>query len=272
MPESLYADTTDTAAGGEDRDGQIERLLLAGLDQYFAGCYEQAIHIWTRVLFLDRRHPRARAYIERARSALVERQRRSEELLDNARTALARGDVSGARAALRALVEQGGVDEEAAALLGRLAQLERVPAAPPSPSRMPVARAGGRPAGREIERPRRRGPLVALAGLAAVAAVFVLGVWNARGPWDVSRRFLPEAPSIASEPLPWPSLGELALARARELYARGRLREALRILDTIGPADPHRAAADELRAAIQQLLIAGADRGSASSLPRPTPP
>ena len=41
----------------------IESLLVAGLDRYFAGDYDGAIHAWTRVLFLDRRHARARAYI-----------------------------------------------------------------------------------------------------------------------------------------------------------------------------------------------------------------
>ena len=45
--------------------------------------YEHAINVWTRALFLDRSHARARAYIERARSALAERQRESEELLQN---------------------------------------------------------------------------------------------------------------------------------------------------------------------------------------------
>ena len=70
-------------ASGADRDAKIEQLLLVGLDHYFAARYEQAINVWTRALFLDRSHARARAYIERARSALAERQRESEELLQN---------------------------------------------------------------------------------------------------------------------------------------------------------------------------------------------
>ncbi|MDQ3071329.1 MAG: hypothetical protein M3R55_16555, partial [Acidobacteriota bacterium] len=41
---------------------QIEELLIAGLDRYFAGRHEDAIHVWTRVLFIDRGHRRARAY------------------------------------------------------------------------------------------------------------------------------------------------------------------------------------------------------------------
>ena len=63
------------AGSAGDRDAKIEQLLLTGLDHYFCAQYEQAINVWTRALFLDRNHARARAYIERARSALAERQR-----------------------------------------------------------------------------------------------------------------------------------------------------------------------------------------------------
>src|SRR5690349_11880899 len=70
----------DAASPAADADDRIEQLLLAGLDHYFAAQYDQAINVWTRVLFLDRSHTRARAYIDRARSALAERQRESDEL------------------------------------------------------------------------------------------------------------------------------------------------------------------------------------------------
>src|SRR4051794_19627503 len=86
MSDSLRTDRSRAldAASEADRDAKdakIEQLLLVGLDHYFAAQYDQAINIWTRALFLDRSHPRARAYIERARTALAERQRESEELL-----------------------------------------------------------------------------------------------------------------------------------------------------------------------------------------------
>ena len=48
---------------------------------YFRGRFERAIDVWTRVLFLDRSHARARAYIDRARAAVAERVRESEALL-----------------------------------------------------------------------------------------------------------------------------------------------------------------------------------------------
>ena len=68
-----------SASTNEDR---TEALLVQGLDRYFEGRYEDAIHLWTRLLFLDRGHARARAYINRARTALAEHQRRADELLD----------------------------------------------------------------------------------------------------------------------------------------------------------------------------------------------
>ena len=48
-----------------ERDARIEELLVTGLDHYFSEQHELAINVWTRVLFIDRGHARARAYIER---------------------------------------------------------------------------------------------------------------------------------------------------------------------------------------------------------------
>src|SRR5919106_3881052 len=107
-----------------ERDARIEELLLAGLDHYFIGQYDLAINVWTRVLFLDRGHARARAYIERARSAIAERQRESEELLHTGVAAFDRGDAGAARQLLTSAVEHGAASEEAVALLERLDRLE----------------------------------------------------------------------------------------------------------------------------------------------------
>src|SRR5580693_1904631 len=114
------------AASAAGRDAKIEQLLLLGLDHYLASQYEQAINVWTRVLFLDRNHARARAYIERARSALAERQRESEELLQTGVAAFERGDGDEARRLLQAAIERGAPSEEALAVLDRLDRLESV--------------------------------------------------------------------------------------------------------------------------------------------------
>src|SRR5262245_66501977 len=89
----------------DDRDHTIESLLVTGLDLYFAADYERAIHAWTRVLFLDRNHARARAYIERARLVLAERQRETDELLHRGLAALDAGETDNARTLLASAVE-----------------------------------------------------------------------------------------------------------------------------------------------------------------------
>ena len=112
------------AASDADRDAKIEQLLLVGLDHYFAAQYEQAINVWTRVLFLDRSHARARAYIERARSALAERQRESEELLQSGVAAFQRGEAGRRARLLQAAIDGGAPADEALAVLDRLNRLE----------------------------------------------------------------------------------------------------------------------------------------------------
>ena len=59
------------------------------------------------MLFLNHGHARARAYMERARSAIAERQRESEELLHTGIAAFGRGDVVAARRLLMSAVERG---------------------------------------------------------------------------------------------------------------------------------------------------------------------
>src|SRR5438128_9811516 len=125
MTESSRSDPAHAHDGAleADRDAKIEQLLLIGLDHYFAAQYQQAINVWTRALFLDRSHARARAYIERARSAVAERQRESEELLQNGVAAFERGDGDEARTLLQSALNRGAPSDEALAVLERLNRL-----------------------------------------------------------------------------------------------------------------------------------------------------
>src|SRR5436190_21433305 len=99
MSDPLRTDPTRASepVSEADREAKIEQLLLSGLDHYFAGQYDHAINVWTRALFLDRSHPRARAYIVRARSALAERRWQSEELRQTGVAAFHRGAADEAR-------------------------------------------------------------------------------------------------------------------------------------------------------------------------------
>ena len=123
--------STNPVRGAEqdetDREARIEELLLSGLDHYFGGQYERAISVWSRIVFLDRHHDRARAYIERARSALAERQRESDECLHDGVVAYNAGDVDRARDFLTRAVEHGS--DAAGVFLDRL-ESRLVPLAP----------------------------------------------------------------------------------------------------------------------------------------------
>lgn len=245
----------DTAGGSSaGRDSRIEELLLSGLDHYFSGQYELAISVWTRVLFLDRTHARARAYIERARGAVAERQREAEELLQTGVAAFHRGDTADARRLLAAAVERGVRPEEPLALLERIDRI--APAAsepvdrarrflrPPDPQRVPAA-TGPAPA---------LFALVLLIGLAA-GALLVLYV-SGGSLWPASSRIASPSQTLRpQEPLPVPSASDVSLARARAWMNSGRLHDALRALDEIRPGDPLHGQADALRAEIQRRLL-----------------
>src|SRR5579859_896711 len=170
----------------QDTSSRIEELLLVGLDHYFSGQHELAISVWTRVLFLDRSHLRARAYIERARGAIAERQREGEELLQTGAAAFERGDTAQARELLTAAVERHPQPEEARALIERLDRLAPAPAVAgeaviPRPSpRVRGKKATGSPERARVSAAAIVGVLAA--GLAAGALV-VIGWTSGLLPW-----------------------------------------------------------------------------------------
>jgi tetratricopeptide (TPR) repeat protein len=251
------ADTT--ARDAKDRDSKIEQLLLVGLDHYFGGRYEQAINVWTRALFLDRTHARARAYIERARTALAEGQRESEELLQTGVAAFHRGEGDEARRLLQAAIDRGAPSsEEALAVLERLNRIEA--AVTPSTPKRAIRVPSGGPLPEKTQRVRSFERAVLMAAPVALIAVVVLA-WSGRLDWR-SLLFLQDAPASQAAPppvgegiLPLPRRAEKALARAQTLASAGRLHDALAALDTVRPTDPERPDADKLRTSIQHQLL-----------------
>ena len=255
-----------------ERDAKIESLLLAGLDHYFAAEYEQAIDIWTRALFLDRGHARARAYIERARSALAEQQRESDELLHKGVAALERGEIEAARQLLNLAVARGGAHD--AALAG-LARVNRVAAAAHAGS--PAASTAARQPASRVKTAAQRSSGGAV-GLLLVLLLVGAGVGYVLSSWEEVRTLLPEIPALPAvrqaEPVPARAVAtpliiarssEAAFDRATALQASGRLYDALRALELVRPTDPLRDDADKLRIEIQRQLLA-------HPVPVPTPP
>jgi tetratricopeptide (TPR) repeat protein len=262
------------ALSGTERDARIEQLLLAGLDEYFAQRYEHAINLWTRVLFLDRQHDRARAYIERARRAQAERQRESEAALHQAVDAFHAGDVVRARELVTDALDRGASPDEAHGMLERIERLGVAQTSPRARRRLPLSSVAwpsvpstsiettqGRSSRRDHPRASRRwSPAVLLASAAmGVLAVAAWGVttpepaawWIFSSPEAVNNRTVPWSP----EPLPMAEASEFYLARARALFASGRVRDALSVLDRIPLGDPLRPEADRLRADVQQQLL-----------------
>jgi hypothetical protein len=253
------------AASEADRDARIEQLLLAGLDHYFAAHYELAINVWTRALFFDRSHARARAYIERARSALAEHQRESEELLQSGAAAFRRGDSGEARRLLQAAIESGAPLEDAFPILERLNRMDSAAPAPP-PARLPSDRPAPAAPATADGASRARGlawslvALLALVGIGAYAAIASSGDWRTLVGLQGARAAT-LAPAARDVLLALPQRGEMALTRARTLAAGGALHDALSALNGVRATDPEKADADRLRADLQrELLRLGAER------------
>ena len=255
---NLFENTASTVSDAE-RDAKIENLLLAGLDQYFTADYAQAIDIWTRALFLDRNHARARAYIERARSAMAEQQRESEELLHNGVAAFERGEIAAAKEMLNAAVRRGGAHDVALAFLTRIdrihAATSALPPPEPAPSKLPFRPRTSLQSGTRTR--WSNGLIAVLIGVTAALAI---------ASRDRVRHWMPAFSGaaqdgvtpmrIVAEPLIVPRSSETALDRAHALFASGRLYDALRAIDLVKPADPLRADAEKLKAIIQRELLA----------------
>jgi len=245
VPHAAPRDLAEDAEGG-DRESRVELLLLAGLDQYFAGRYEQAIDVWTRVAFLDRRNSRAKAYIDRARGLVAERQRELEALVQEGVSAYHAGDLSTARTLLTRAVDRGGHSDTAYLFLERLQRSELLPA--------PVAPAGQIGSHAAAKSAVWNWVVTVAISVAAAAAILVasrpLATFVAELPIAV-----PAAASAPAEPLPMARASDRTLAQAEALRAQGRDVEALRLLDAVDVADAQRGAADTLRAEIQRKVL-----------------
>jgi hypothetical protein len=218
---------------------RIDQLLTAGLDDYFAGRYERAVQVWSRVFFLDRSNARARAYIERARSAVAERQRVAE-----AATAATDADPrrewrgEGASAEGRAGDERAGVLVVNGALAARLAPPTEAPVQVPAP--LPATSAATRRA--RIA----HGVLVAAAGILLFVAGYTVAARDRLAEWVIG---------VSSRRAPIPAevrASVLALDEARQALSARRYDDARRALARIPHGDPLRPDADRLLAQLQR--------------------
>ena len=277
MTEPLRTAPGDDGSADADRDALIERLLLAGLDHYFDGRYEQAVNVWTRVAFLERGHGRARAYIERARGALAERQRESDELLHRGLDAYRTGDLAGARDLLTQATANGS-SETALVFLQRLGVAEAGQAAAASvlhsghDGRAIFGRTPQRRHTDKLPAARSTNWIATITACVVVAATILLAAqpiasWLGDGPAAT-----PVVSPPATDPLPVVRTAEMRMARAKALYDEGKPHDALRLLEAIDRGDPLRGDADRLTATIQTALLASGPAGSVPADTVPTSP
>jgi tetratricopeptide (TPR) repeat protein len=264
------------APAGPERDARIEQLLLTGLDEYFAHRYEHAINLWTRVLFLDRQHDRARAYIERARRAQAERERESDAALHQAVDAFQAGDVVRARELVSDALDRGASLDDADGMLERIERLanSRIPGFPGGRGpRLQASRAPGVQGTRAavgetrpdlpatVDSRRGRGWSAAVLLIAAAVGVLLVGVLGVAVPEPAAWSLFSGPSSTVNSvpwtpaPLPQAQASEFYRGRARAFADSGRLHDALATLDRIPTADPLRRDADQLRADVQRRLL-----------------
>jgi hypothetical protein len=269
------------APPGADDEARIEHLLVTGLDHYFAGQYEQAINLWTRVLFLDRNHDRARAYIDRARSAQAERQRISEALVHQGLDAFDKGEVARARELLSDALEQGASHDVALGVLGRIDRLDAGQRAPVRTAPSIRRRAFSTSAADGEREPSHRGTLArwwaTAAAIVLVASLaFVIVSPNGLSDWFPVQATTgaPVQFTPAPAPLPVPAPTESYVSQARTMFAGGKLRDALRALDRVPVGDTLRPEAERLRGEIQRelLAVAAAEVSASGGAPAPVRP
>ncbi|MEO7132873.1 MAG: hypothetical protein ABI024_01520, partial [Vicinamibacterales bacterium] len=264
-----------------ERDARIEQLLLAGLDEYFLNHYEPAINLWTRVLFLDRHHDRARAYIDRARNAQAELQRESEAILHQGIAAFQAGDVVNARRLIADALDRGAPRDDAQGMLDRIERLGAGQTAPMPRRSLSIAVPSDETrASVAVPHPRRRNLGAALLLVAAALGVIAVALWGftlpdpsslpllGAGSPNEARAIVPASPS----PLPVAGANETYLSRARAQAATGRLRDALHEIDRIPIGDPLRTDADRLRSDIQRQFLDIAASEQSTARPSSVPP
>jgi hypothetical protein len=116
--------------------------------------------------------------------------------------------------------------------------------------------------------------LIALAVVLLCSAAYVvvardrLAIWWGSTPAENS--VAAPLANVEPEPLPLPRVSEQTLTRARSLFSRGHLHEALQTLSAVGADDPLRRDADTLLIEVERALLDAAGV-RAGSTPRPSP-
>ncbi len=246
-PSSIDVADQETPSSTVQSSSKIEELLRQGEELIRAGRYQQAIHVWTRILFLDRGNSNARDAIDAAKRALAERQRKLDVMVLEAAGELPDGDRRQARRILARVLVADPRHTEGRSLWEKLeamdlrgdAQSRSLTTEPNGESSAPLRRKTKQ---NGIARRRRSNsaasPLKMAAFLFCALCLLVLGGTYLHLNWEI---LVSDDPFVTSRPggaealdkqdvLPIPSPDELRYYDGARLFAKGRYREALVVL------------------------------------------
>ena len=276
VPEPTFSAAT---TGGKKPDPDtvgaprtVGGLLEQGRGLFRRGRLQQAIHVWTRILFLDRNNRAARVAIEQAKSVIAERQREMDALVLEAARRAAAGDRRGAQKRLARVL---ALDPRHAEGRGLWEKIEEQ-------TRRGEARSGslalaGSPAEDASPSQRRRvvapssiktestSPLKMAAFFFSALCLFAAGAVYVHLNWDFlvsDGRPLdlgnaePNQPDLDA-PTSLPSLSELHYFNGTRLYTKGSYREALSELALVDPENPNFEEARSLILRIEGRLLRG---------------
>ena len=123
--EAVSPDVPQPDVSRERKPPKADELFRQGEDLCKWGRYEQAIHVWTRMLFLERGDTRAQGAIERAKRAVAERQRELDVELAVAEELLETGDIEAAASGVRHILSLDPRHAEGHRLEERIAARKR---------------------------------------------------------------------------------------------------------------------------------------------------
>ncbi len=266
-------------------------LLRQGDDLHARGLYHQAIHVWTRILFLDRGNPQARLRIDKAKEAVAELQRRLDAEIAEARALFDGGEIEESRERVRSVLAADASHGDAVQLAASIEAVDRrneLPREPPAGTR-PSPEPKPAPAPDVVFAPTPtqgvvirvpKGPRLSShrAGSAATSrvqmAAFLLGAlllfavsafylsenWEAivsdgafGSPAGLAPAVLPDRLAATA-----PDLSQLRYYNGQRLFAQGRYREALAELRRVDRDSTVVAEARSLILRIEDRLLRGA--------------
>jgi tetratricopeptide (TPR) repeat protein len=272
----------DAVSPGETAP-RTDELFRQGEDHFAAGRFHQAIHVWTRILFVDRGSAVVREAIERAKQVIAERQRRLDLECAEAVRLLESGDVEQARVLARAVLAADPSHVEASHLEEKVVALERRHEPAREPNRGALESAPSKGIVLRVPRGERARPGLAppthsrvkmIAFIAAALLVFaVCGLylyenWEGIVSDGAFRHPVTSASSPGSAPAPpVPGLAELRYYNGARLFNQGRYREALAELSRIDRGSKVTAEARSLILRVEERLLRSAPEENGSQAP-----